>query len=117
MTMNDTSNAHGTPNTGLALMGFAVGAVVGAGLALLLAPDSGKRTRQRIGAAAQRWTSSAGNTLDQVRESVAELGIDAQSAVKAGKDAFLDDRAARGSRSERLSHAADAAPGSNAGQR
>lgn len=113
--MTDAPDARGTSNAGATLMGFAVGAVVGAGLALLLAPDSGKRTRQRLASTARRLSTDAGHTLEQARDTVAELGADARSAVKAGQDSFLHDRATRASRSERrMSHAGDVAPGLNA---
>jgi gas vesicle protein len=113
--MNDASNNRDTSNTGLTLMGFALGTAVGAGLALLLAPESGKQTRQRLASAARRWTANAGHTIDQARETVADLGTDAKSAIRAGQDAFLHDRATRESRSERrMSHAGDAAPDLNA---
>jgi gas vesicle protein len=111
--MNDVSNS--TSNPGSTLMGFALGAVIGAGLALLLAPDSGKMTRQRLAHTARRWSKSAGNTFNQARETMTELGTDAKSAIKVGQEAFLHDRAARGSSSERrMSHAGDAALGLNA---
>jgi gas vesicle protein len=116
MTMNDAADTRGNSSTGLTLMGFALGAVVGAGLALLLAPASGRRTRQRLASSARRWSESAGQTLDQARDTVAELGTDAKSAVRAGQDAFLHDRATRESRAERrTSHVGDAAAGHNAG--
>ena len=86
--MNDTSHNHGTANAGSSLMGFAIGAAVGAGLALLLAPDSGKKTRQRLASTARRWRKTAGHTIDQARDAVAELGTDARSAVEAGRKAF-----------------------------
>ena len=131
--MNDASEPRGTSNTGLTLMGFALGAVVGAGLALLLAPASGKRTRQRLASTARRWSTDAGHTIDeardamghtideardamghtidQTRDAVTELGTDAKSALQAGKDAFRHDRAIRESRSEhRRSRAGDTAP-------
>lgn len=113
--MNDVPNTAGTSNAGPALMSFALGAVIGAGLALLLAPDSGKMTRQRLASTARRWSKSAGNTLNQARETMAELGTDAKSAIKVGQEAFQHDRTARESRSERrMFRAGDAAPGLNA---
>jgi gas vesicle protein len=99
--MNDTAHTRGTSSAGSSLMGFAIGAAVGAGLALLLAPESGKKTRQRIASSARRWSKSAGDTIDQARDAVTELGTDAKSALKAGQDAFLHDRATRESSSER----------------
>ena len=113
--MNDAPDTRGTSNAGMTLIGFALGAVIGAGLALLMAPASGKRTRQRLASTARRWSENAGDTIDQARATVADLGTDAESAIKAGKDAFLHDRATRESRSERrMHHAGDTAPGSNA---
>lgn len=114
--MNDAPDTRGSSSTSLTLMGFALGAAVGAGLALLLAPASGRRTRQHLASTARRWSESAGHTVDQARDTVTELGTDARSAIKAGQDAFLHDRATRDSRSDRRrSHAASAEPGANAG--
>ena len=113
--MNDTLQPRSNSNTGLALVGFALGAAVGAGLALLLAPDSGKKTRERLTSTARRWSQDAGHTIDQARDAVAELGNDAKSALKAGQDAFQHDRATRESRSERrMSHEGEVAAGHNA---
>lgn len=116
--MNEDSDSRGTSNAGSTLMGFALGAVVGAGLALLMAPDSGKRTRERLASTARRWNERAGHTIDQARETVAELGSDAKSALKAGQDAFLHDRATRGSRPDRRpSTAGGTAPHLDGGDR
>jgi len=116
MTMNDTANTGGTSNSGSILVGFALGAVVGAGLALLLAPESGKKTRERLASTAKRWSKDAGHTLEDARDRMAELGTDAKSAIKAGQDAFLQDRAAREPRSERRT-SDSTAPGLNAATR
>ena len=62
---------------------------------VLLAPDSGRNTRRRITSTARRWGTNAANTLGEARNTVAELGADAKSALKAGQDAFLNDRAGR----------------------
>ena len=114
--MNDVSDTH-TSNTGSTLMGFALGAAIGAGLALLLAPDSGRNTRRRLASKARSWGESAGRTLEQARDTVVELGIDAKSAIKVGQDAFVNDRTTREARSERgTSHAGGAAPGLNSGR-
>ena len=112
--MNDNTHARGSSSTGSTLMGFAIGAAIGAGLALLLAPDSGKKTRQRLASTARDWTKSAGDTIDQARDTVSDLGVDAMSAIKAGQDAFQHDRATRETRSERrMSHAREAAASLN----
>lgn len=110
--MHDESHTPRTSNTGATLIGFALGAAVGAGLALLLAPDNGKGTRQRLASSARRWRESAGHAIDQARDTVAELGTDAKSAIQAGHDAFLHDLATRESRLERgMSRADDGASG------
>jgi len=100
---------HSTSNAGFTLMGIALGAAVGAGIALLLAPDSGKNTRKRLASTAQRWSKGAGSAIDQARDAVADLGGDAKAAIRAGQDSFQHDRAARESRSERLGSAHNAA--------
>jgi gas vesicle protein len=89
--MNDPSECRGSSNTGIILVGFALGAVAGAGLALLLAPDSGRRTRLRLGSTARHLGKRIGETIDQARETVTELSTDARSALKTGQDAFLSD--------------------------
>ena len=104
-------HANNTSGTGLALMGFALGAAVGAGLAILLAPDSGKKTRERLSSTAQRWSKDAGHVIDEARDTLAELGSDAKSAIQAGQDSFQHDRATRESRSARVT------PGHNAAKR
>ena len=109
--MHDTSNPRDASNTGTTMLGFALGAVVGAGLALLLAPDSGKNTRQRLASTARRLSRSAEHTFVRARETAADLGADARSAIKAGQDSFAHDRAARELNSERrMSPAGDTAP-------
>ena len=97
-------HANNTSGTGLALMGFALGAAVGAGLALLMAPDSGKNTRKNLASTAQRWSKGAGHVIDEARDAVSELGADAKSAIQAGQDSFQHDRAARDSRSGAHGH-------------
>ena len=113
--MNDAPYTRDTSNSGSTLIGFAIGAVVGAGLALLLAPNSGRKTRQRLASTARRWSNRAEETFDQARDTVADLGSDAKSALKAGQDAFVLDRARRESGTERrMSSAAGTTPGLNA---
>lgn len=93
--MNDSTPTPASSSTGATLLGFVLGAAVGAGLALLLAPESGKRTRDRLGSTVRRWNSSAGHTLGKARDAVTELGDDAKSALRAGQEAFSQDRANR----------------------
>ncbi len=61
--MNDMMNEPGT--SGVTLAGFLVGAVVGAGLALLLAPAPGGEMRRKIGETARKLSSKAGDLVAQ----------------------------------------------------
>jgi len=60
---NDMMDETGT--SGVTLAGFLVGAVVGAGLALLLAPAPGGDTRRKIGETARKLSSKASNLVAQ----------------------------------------------------
>jgi len=79
-----------------ALFGFLLGAAVGAGVALLMAPTSGEETRRRLGESAWRLKStaghrlsdlkdSAGNRLSDLKDKIVERGKD---AIHAGRDAY-----------------------------
>jgi len=84
------------------LTGFAIGAIVGAGIALLFAPDSGKRTRQRLGDSAQKFGRVASEKLDAAKGVVQEFGSDAKAAFKAGQDTFAEGREKRSQSQSRL---------------
>ncbi|MDP2469526.1 MAG: YtxH domain-containing protein [Candidatus Palauibacterales bacterium] len=55
------------------LAGLTIGAVIGTAAALLLAPQSGARTRRQIARRAEAWTDSAGETLEDARDEAREL--------------------------------------------
>ncbi len=69
-------------------VGFVLGAIVGAGIALLCAPGTGSDTRRRIADAGRRWGGAARDALDQARDTANDLGQDVKSALEAGRDAF-----------------------------
>ncbi len=98
--MNDNVESRGRSSVGWTLLGFALGATAGAGIALLMAPTSGESSRARIGATARGWRESAVGTLEDARAAVADLGTDARSALLAGQESFARRRDARGRRSE-----------------
>lgn len=66
--------------------GFVLGALVGAGIALLLAPGTGKATRQRLADAGRRWGGAARHKLDQARDLADDLKEDAKSALEVGRE-------------------------------
>src|SRR5688572_11725602 len=69
---------HALENIGL----IAVGALIGAGTALLLAPASGRQTRQRIGQEASKLGSAAADALrEQKDEAFRTLSQVANGAV------------------------------------
>jgi gas vesicle protein len=70
------------------VMGFVLGALVGAGMALLLAPETGKDTRKRLVATGRRWSAAARSTFQNARDTANDLKQDAMSAVEAGREAF-----------------------------
>lgn len=67
---------------------FAVGALVGVGLALLLAPAAGRDTRKRLGQTARRFGSGAKSVLDRTRRTVDGVKQDAQNAMQRGRETF-----------------------------
>jgi gas vesicle protein len=56
--------AHGTRNF---LAGLAVGALIGAGFALLYAPDRGTRTRRKLGRKMRRLRDRSGDSVRDLK--------------------------------------------------
>jgi len=86
--MNDTRNDNGTSRSLAPLIGFTLGALVGGGLALLLAPASGEHTRRRLGNTARRLSNDARHVVDDAREAASGFGSDVKSAIDAGRATF-----------------------------
>jgi len=100
--------ANDVSRGGSALMGFLCGAVVGAGIALLLAPATGEETRRRIGDTARRLQEDTKDRIGQVKEqakerigqargTLEEITEDAKSAFQVGRDAYSRQRQERSS--------------------
>jgi len=73
--MNDHSYINDPPRGGTApgitATGFIVGALFGAGVALLLAPAPGGETRKKLGETARRLGSAASDAVNRGREQLA----------------------------------------------
>jgi gas vesicle protein len=76
------------------LLAFLLGATVGAGVALLLAPASGDETRRRLSEQARRLGDDVEHKLHGVKDEIKSHSGDLTKALTAGKDAF--DRARHG---------------------
>ncbi len=98
--MNDESCG----NASSILFSFLLGGIVGAGLALLLAPQSGAETRRKITDASGDLREKADEFIDQAKTSVDSAihkGRDIveekksvlASAIEAGKEAFKKEKA------------------------
>ena len=91
-------------STGSLVLSFIVGGIVGAGIALLTAPQSGRETREKIGEFAgdakdkiismgQSAKLKRADTLSRGREYLEEKKPAIQGAVEAGKKAMEEEKA------------------------
>lgn len=67
---------------------FAIGALAGAGLALLFAPRSGRETRELLVRKTRELKEKAGEALDDAKEVVRGKKAQIIAAVEAGKEAM-----------------------------
>jgi gas vesicle protein len=74
------------------LIPFLVGGVVGAGIALLMAPKSGKEVRKDIKDFAVRTKDTLSTTMDKSKALYEESKTAVADAIEAGKNAFLHER-------------------------
>ena len=88
------SNVGGMRGAG-ALGGFVLGAIIGAGIALLMAPASGTDTRRKLRETAQKLKSAAGSKFGEAQTALSEIRQDAKSAVDAGREAYTRNRQQR----------------------
>ena len=63
------------------VLGMAIGALIGAGVALLVAPEPGSRTRRRLKETAEDWGDTAGDKLQDAAEDVRKAAGDAKKAA------------------------------------
>ena len=81
-----------TAPTGKRGMSFAVGAILGAGIALLLAPTPGRDMRRRLGHTARKVGSGAKDIIGKARGTMDGVREDARSAVERGRESFTQSR-------------------------
>jgi gas vesicle protein len=74
------------------LVPFLVGGVVGAGIALLLAPKSGKELRKDIKDLAATTRDKVATTIEDGKNLYDEGRIAVKGAIEAGKQAFLEEK-------------------------
>jgi gas vesicle protein len=96
------SEERGCSGSAVAL-GFILGGVLGASLALLFAPESGRRTRERLRDLAadvrdrtvdlsEDLRDKAGEVIERSRETLEEKRSIVTAAVEAGKEAMQRER-------------------------
>jgi gas vesicle protein len=83
-------NDSGKSSTSIAP--FLLGAVLGAGVALLLAPAHGRETRKRVGDTVKRLGGNARQVLQHTREGMSDLKHDAKAAFEKGRQEYLRHR-------------------------
>lgn len=83
MSENNKSNVGGY------LLAAALGAVVGAGVALLYAPKTGKDTRKLLGRKGRELKTMAGDAYDDALDYIEDKKTRLGDALAAGKEEFL----------------------------
>ncbi len=74
------------------LVPFLVGGIVGAGIALLLAPKSGKELRRDISDAASKTRDTVAETVDKGKALYEDSASAIKGAIDAGKMAYIQER-------------------------
>ena len=75
------------------LAAFAIGALVGAGVAILYAPRSGKETRDLIARRTRELKEKAAETVQDARDMVRGKREEVVAAVEAAREAMHEQRA------------------------
>jgi gas vesicle protein len=75
------------------LAAFAIGALIGTGVALLYAPRSGKETRELLAKKGRELKGKASDALDDAKDFVQGKKSELVAAFEAGKDAMREERA------------------------
>jgi len=79
-----------SPRSGFTI--FAVGAVIGAGIALLYAPQSGKETRKLLAKKAKQLKDKTHDTVESAQEFIHDRKTDLAAVIHSGKEAIVHTR-------------------------
>jgi gas vesicle protein len=88
-----SDNNESSCGVGGYLAAFAIGALVGTGVALLYAPRSGKETRELLAKKGHDLKGQASDALDNAKDFVQGKKAELAAAIEAGKDAMREERA------------------------
>ena len=86
------SENNTTPVSGY-LAAALIGAAVGAGIALLYAPCSGKETRKMLARQAKDLKDRAESAMEDAKEFISNRRADVKEALETGRDAIRAERA------------------------
>jgi gas vesicle protein len=75
------------------LAAFAIGALIGTGVALLYAPRSGKQTRELLVKKGRALKGQATDAIEDAKDFIDGKKAELAAAIEAGKDAMLEERA------------------------
>jgi gas vesicle protein len=87
-------------NVGSILIAFAAGAIVGAGIALLYAPQSGEETRRMLADKAEELKRNAKDSIEHGKEILKNKRDQFAAAYEAGKEGFREAKAQNTKESE-----------------
>jgi gas vesicle protein len=79
------SEENSTPRSGFTV--FVAGAIIGAGVALLYAPQSGKETRKLLGKKAKALKDKAQDTMEHAQEFIEDRKGALAAVIHSGKEA------------------------------
>jgi len=79
-------------STGSVFLSFLLGGIVGAGLAMLLAPQSGPETRRKIKDFAEDMKDRVGSTVEKGKDIFEQKKSVIATAIDAGKEAYEKER-------------------------
>jgi gas vesicle protein len=87
------SDNNESSRVGGILAAFAIGALIGTGVALLYAPQSGKETRKLLAKKGRDLKGQATDAIDDAKDFIDGKKAELTAAIEAGKDAMLEERA------------------------